>query len=386
MSKQPFFAACAAAALTVACFSTPSVAQLLAYEGFEYTADATLIGAGTGFGFDVPWTNDFGAGSEAANIIATAGSLDDPSMLIPGKGGSASLQGDGGNVRVFRTLDTASPAIAPYLQGGEIAADGTTIFLGVIVKHGGTGDFMDDPPDLTKTNILEIGTGTLNSAANGSFVVGIDAAGGSPLTRAVTEKADQNSFVDIGATSITPDLVVIKIDYAAGDDTMSVYVNPTSDTTLPGSPTGTLTGDFGFNRIGLGAFQGSPVGEYDEIRLAANYADLFTVVPDFTVLGDADGDFDVDLADYTAIRDNFFSQITLGGLGDVSGDPLDPGAGSGFNGVVDLEDYTIWKRAFESINGVGSAPSLSVPEPTSLALFTLSGLGCLIGRSGRRNG
>lgn len=386
MFKQSFIVACGAAALAAMGLGTPAGAQLLVYEGFEYTADETLIGSGGGFGFDVPWTNDFGPGSEAPNIIATADSLADPNALVPGKGGSASLQGDGGNVRIFRTLDTASPAIAPFLQGGEIAADGTTIYLGVIVKHGGGGDFMDDLPDLTKTNTLEVGTGNLGTSANAAFVVGIDAAGGSPQTRAITEKADQTNFVDIGATSITPDLVVMKIDFADGDDTMSVYVNPTSDTTLPVTPTGTLTGDFGFNRIGLAAFQGSPAGEYDEFRLAGSYADIFTIVPDFTLLGDADGDFDVDLDDYVAIRDNFFSQIILGSDGDVSGDPLNPGASNGFNGVVDLEDYVIWKGAFESINGLGSAPSLGVPEPTSFALFALSGLGCLCGRSRRRAG
>jgi HpiC1 cyclase len=76
-------------------------------------------------------------------------------------------------------------------------------------------------------------------------------------------------------------------------------------------------------------------------------------------LGDANCDGDVDLVDFAAIRDHFRLSVGSRIMGDLNGD-----------GVVDFFDYREWKSVY---SGPGAA-SLSVPEPTTIAmmLFTAS--------------
>ncbi|MEM8494855.1 MAG: dockerin type I domain-containing protein, partial [Planctomycetota bacterium] len=76
------------------------------------------------------------------------------------------------------------------------------------------------------------------------------------------------------------------------------------------------------------------------------------------LLGDYNGNGEVDAADYTVWADNFGSTSAL--AADGNGD-----------GVVDAADYTIWADNF----GAGTASSLGlvIPEPTTLGLL-LTGL------------
>lgn len=88
-----------------------------------------------------------------------------------------------------------------------------------------------------------------------------------------------------------------------------------------------------------------------------------------TVLGDYNGDGEVNAADYTVWADNFGSMIDL----DADGNG---------NGVIDAADYTIWADNF----GTSIVPSGSagiIPEPSSLAVLGAIGAG-LIGRRRRR--
>ena len=85
---------------------------------------------------------------------------------------------------------------------------------------------------------------------------------------------------------------------------------------------------------------------------------------DSIILGDVDGDGDVDLVDYGFLRDNFNLGTTLA-EGDVDED-----------GDVDLDDYAILEVEFEKHNG-GASLASSIPEPASLLMLGLGGLALL---------
>jgi hypothetical protein len=79
---------------------------------------------------------------------------------------------------------------------------------------------------------------------------------------------------------------------------------------------------------------------------------MLVVSPDFTVVGDADNDGDVDLTDLNLVRNHFGA--TGADDGSLDGDAYP------FNGVVDLEDLNAVRNNFG-----GTA---TVPEPSSVAL------------------
>jgi uncharacterized protein YjbI with pentapeptide repeats len=79
------------------------------------------------------------------------------------------------------------------------------------------------------------------------------------------------------------------------------------------------------------------------------------------IAGDFNGDWAVDLADYTVWADNFGQ----------TGNNL-PGDGN-FDGVVNLADYTVWADRF------GYGTTMAVPEPATLTLMSL-GLVALLRR------
>ncbi|MEM6853322.1 MAG: dockerin type I domain-containing protein [Planctomycetota bacterium] len=95
---------------------------------------------------------------------------------------------------------------------------------------------------------------------------------------------------------------------------------------------------------------------------------LLAEVVSSVLLGDYNGNGEVDAADYTVWQDNFGSTINLAADGNG-------------NGEVDAADYTVWQDNF----GAGNAMALGllIPEPgTCVMLFGSFGL--LVVRAGRR--
>lgn len=86
------------------------------------------------------------------------------------------------------------------------------------------------------------------------------------------------------------------------------------------------------------------------------YDDLAVILANFQP-GDADGDLDVDAADYNAIRDNFGLTPATKAQGDVTGD-----------GVVNILDFQLWK-ANEAVAATPGAAA--VPEPAGLAMAAI---------------
>jgi hypothetical protein len=88
--------------------------------------------------------------------------------------------------------------------------------------------------------------------------------------------------------------------------------------------------------------------------------------------GDTDGDGDVDLDDFAAIRDHFRTTVTSRTEGDLNED-----------GFVDFVDFDEWKDNFPFTPGSGSGVGGSVPEPSSLMLGLAAGLLAFCGRRRR---
>lgn len=343
-------------------------AQVLVYEPFDYTGEAGrdgLLGAtGSGYGFDGEWTD--GLGGDGSNVLtqAVSGSLAStsfPSLVT--NGNSLSFQGDGGNTRIFRELDLTGQ-LASFVDGGFVgggAQDGA-LYFSFLMGHEGDIDF--DEINVAATSILEVGRDNLDTGSNAAFTAGIDTLS-DPDQRAVTNKT-ATGVVPLPGLEASIDFIVLELDFAANaTDTLNVYINPTS-TTQPGSPDGTLSANLAFNRIGVGGFQQSPAGFLDEIRIASTYEGAFAAPG---VLGDVDGNGIVELADYNdatdGILNNFFSG-TLGGPA-VTGEAF-----GAINGVVDINDFVVWKREFELAGGSLAGivfPGTSVPEPASAVVL-----------------
>jgi hypothetical protein len=79
-------------------------------------------------------------------------------------------------------------------------------------------------------------------------------------------------------------------------------------------------------------------------------------------VGDFNGDWLVDSADYTVWRDNLNgNESVLGGAGDGSG-------------IVDAGDYTLWKGNYGG-GGASNAPAIPEPASTLMLIIALGGCG-----------
>ena len=104
--------------------------------------------------------------------------------------------------------------------------------------------------------------------------------------------------------------------------------------------------------------------DFDDITINGTVA---IAVP--LVVGDYNGNLQVDAADYTVWRDTFGSTADLRANGD------DTGASAG---IIDEADYTVWKSNFgNSGSGQSGLTTTAVPEPSSVVLVVLAiwGLG-----------
>ncbi|TWT97634.1 hypothetical protein Pla108_17860 [Botrimarina colliarenosi] len=109
---------------------------------------------------------------------------------------------------------------------------------------------------------------------------------------------------------------------------------------------------------------------FDNATTGVPTFDNFLLTGPLTLFGDVDGDGDVDGVDFGFIRDNLFLAGALRTQGDLTGD-----------GTVDFADYRQWKDAAGP--ALASQFTFSVPEPASVLLMVLVGLGS-VGGSRRR--
>jgi len=228
---------------------------LIAYEPFAY-APGSFNGANGGSGWAAGWSS---VGSKTT--IAATG-LQDPVVAMPVSGGSAELSLSAFQFFVTQTRDLAS----------NIASNGTTAWLSFLVRPGAT-----NPTDYIG---LEFGSG-----------VGTPAFAGYKGSQFILEKAGGTGTVTVAG--ITPQagqtyLLTVRIDFAAGADSMTLYVNPTPGSNAAASVYSVTKSDFDlgtFTRIGLagGTILGGNNAALDEVRIAGSYLDVAPTSPSSVV-------------------------------------------------------------------------------------------------------
>jgi hypothetical protein len=221
-------------------------------------AGADLLGQNGGFGWLGPWAAGGFNASQFNSYDIQNGTLTFPNLVTTGNRTQTGFLGAiGGLVRTFAT---------------SINADSTdTLYMSVLLRPEGTlhegafngffGIYLDSPDDGEDIYIGKPGGG-----ATDEYVV--EDRGGSDQFATATDAV-------VGQTA----LLVLKAQFSAGNDTLSLYVNPT-----PGAPEPTFADAVktdadvelftGVNIYSTGAFS------IDEIRLGPLFADVVPVVPE----------------------------------------------------------------------------------------------------------
>src|SRR5438477_4733988 len=97
---------------------------LIAAESFEYAA-GPLSGAGGGTGWNGAWFTSPLA-KEDSRVVT-------PGMVFGGlRSGGAKARTPGDEVRTFRRIATDRPGLQPFLDGGRLGKDGTTIWVAFV--------------------------------------------------------------------------------------------------------------------------------------------------------------------------------------------------------------------------------------------------------------
>jgi T5SS/PEP-CTERM-associated repeat protein len=297
----------------------PAVAAA-AYEGFDYApAGAAIVGANGGNGFAGPWV-DSGPADHAA---IAAGSLAFGGLATTGNHVSA-VSRDDAIGSIFRQFSD------------PIGDPGTTRYLSFVVR-----------PDGTLNEGVFNGLFGIDLPGNPTSLF-IGKPGGGALDEFVLENFGGTQQHASGVTAVVGEeyLLVLRADFADGNDSFTLYINP--EPGLPEPATGTIMNDSdvglvnGVFLLSTGAFS------IDEIRLGSSYADVVPAVP---LRGDFNQDGTVDAADYVVWR-------------------------KGLGATYTQDDYNTWQANFGATLGSGADASRSdhaisplVPEPATVLLL-----------------
>jgi Ca2+-binding RTX toxin-like protein len=265
LSALSFIALCAVAA-------SPAHATLTAYEGFNYGPTGSDLGGNNGgFGFASPWMDGGFNASIHDNYDLAAGSLAFSNLQTSGdRVSSGAITAIGGLKRVL----------------SHAYSDGETFYVSYLLRPEGAlydgvfnGFFgLNFGLDLEPTVEPELFIGK---------------PGGTAIDHYVLEDRGGGGQVASGTTAVVGEtvLLVAKIQLSAGNDTVTLYVNPT-----PGGPepaSGTVKNDSNYNTINTVTLYSTGAFSLDELRFGDTYADVTpktNQAPSVTASGGACGD------------------------------------------------------------------------------------------------
>jgi len=216
---------------------------LIAYEGFDYTADSTIKGSNGGTGWTNAWSTALGAFGLQSHL----------SVVSPGLT-YLDLPTTGNQLRISGSDSSALRSIAP------LGADGSTIwvsFLGLLpgnIYYGNLNSF----------NLLD-GTTVKVTVDNG--------VAGPGEARSIRLVVDGTASTPSPAIPSSPQhLYVLRIDFAAGGDDVRLFVDPVISAGEPLNSTAkasVLGQSFTFDKLRLtGGFGGL---YSDEVRIATTW-------------------------------------------------------------------------------------------------------------------
>jgi len=217
-----------------------------ASDSFEYPT-GSLNGDAGGTGFSGAWN------STGANVTS-------PGLAYPGLATA-------GNAVTFTPAGTNTNATASRALATTFGADGTTVYISFLDQATNAGSrflglsLFSGSPTAGGTEQLFIGK------LNGTNTFGITGGGSSASSQ---------------TSSSTLSLLVARIDFVTGPDTVTLYVNPTvgaPEPTAAATLTGVNIGTFNDLRLAAGAGNStgattSVTGIMDELRLGNTFASV----------------------------------------------------------------------------------------------------------------
>ncbi|MBC8011477.1 MAG: fibronectin type III domain-containing protein [Burkholderiales bacterium] len=256
--------------------STPVSATLLTYEGFDYTASANLTGQTGGSGWRSPSNPSWASGGTTGTIAATGLSYTAISAAYTGltpTGLAANLSGALQNNRL-PAIDTGGVYATAALRGSGNFIGGSTVtgtLWGSFLVSANLWSTGSGPQILfnldsntgtgTRVSIRQIGAGSAINLTN---------TGGGGIGAAGTIPADSLS-------TTTPNLIVFRIVFnGAGNDTVDVWLNPTSETNTPAITASVA--DVVFNNILIRSVNANGGLAFDEIRFGTTPGDVMPQV------------------------------------------------------------------------------------------------------------
>jgi hypothetical protein len=275
-----------AAGLALAAFAAKAEAGTIAYEGFDYAYTAVdtdaLDGANGGLGWLSGWSsspNNAGMGQGAyvhGSDMGYTGLASGGNAVKIGRNGWSQPGGNDGGASATRTLDLSG--VDPgLLTGGKLGADNTTLWFSF--TGYGANWFDGNTGNRIGLSLTDGGAEKLSIASSAT------SSGYWVLT--------PNIGVNSGETAIFPHgsshLFVGKIDFAAGNENVTVWGDPDISGAAPTGGTQVVNAsftDFTFDGVNLQSNRNDGVPRFDEIRIGTDFASVIaTYGPPGTMIG-----------------------------------------------------------------------------------------------------
>ncbi|MEX2091669.1 MAG: FecR domain-containing protein [Pirellulales bacterium] len=237
---------------------------LYAYEDFNYP-EGPLSEQNGGFGWAGPWFNVESVDPTGSTNHVVSGGLEYEGMSPASNRAVQSGQQN----RIRRSLSTSiggvfdSAGLVENQDGTRlIGRDGTTMYLSFLQRVNQTDDVFYGLElhrnDGNANRVLCIGNGAEQC--------------GYGVTSNVNVYGLKN-FPALGAENTETNFIVVKITFGPGNrDRVQVFRNPKSLVTEEACVADAeLVGNFAFDRIGLGNFNGTKLHEVDEIRVGTTF-------------------------------------------------------------------------------------------------------------------
>ncbi len=246
----------------------PNFGGLLAYEGFNYGQSASdIAGANGGFGWAAPWINVNGGASQSFSNSLVIGANAPAGYDAHSVDGYLFVTNSSRKGRYLDCSTTGPFAQHGYVDSnGNIGADGTTIYL----------SFLQQPSSLSPFYEFEFKRGDLGDGGRlGGIGNDIGGFNNHANLRIESPAGGSSTFYDLGPGSTGVNFYVVRIDYHAGSDTVTVYRNPTT-LSEPATPTLRVlnVADMSFDGISFGAYLNGLTVLHDEVRVGMTWADV----------------------------------------------------------------------------------------------------------------
>ncbi len=236
-------------------------AQLLASDGFGYTAGNNLAGQTGGTGFSAAW----GAGS--ATVVSPSLSY----LNLLSSGNSAQIANPSSQTTQTRST-TTSFGPAPINTN-------TSVFFSFLLDRTATGGAAD-------RGGIQFGN---NAAGGGSSKLFIGDLGTSDTIGLATDSFSTTNATSRAVGTNQTHLIVVGINFGIGNETINLWVDPTS---LGGTaPAATIANNTNYNlgvdnnMFALLASGATSTYKFDELRVGTTYASVTPVPEPITVLG-----------------------------------------------------------------------------------------------------